>query len=211
MIVEDNVVGFPALAGVGPAVGPDRVVQPGRAQGPARPAVLVGLPGRGPSATGRRSWPRCDRTHRDMWADFDAFSRDHGDHGLRYGPLGPDFIAESPWLNLYLYPAEADYARASAARADLAPPRFLRPGRRHDVGAARSPARARRCPDLPVAGLPRLGGRRADAAAGRPAGDDRAPGHRLEGPAGRPDHASTTTRSARGSCRSRRSCRRSTW
>ena len=51
-----------------------------------------------------------------MWADFDAFSRDHGDRGLRYGPLGPDFIAESPWLNLYLYPAEVDYA-AGASRS----------------------------------------------------------------------------------------------
>ena len=31
VIVEDNVVAFPALPGVGPAVGPDRLVQPGRA------------------------------------------------------------------------------------------------------------------------------------------------------------------------------------
>jgi MGT family glycosyltransferase len=46
-----------------------------------------------------------------MWGEFDAFCREHGETGLRYGPLGPDFIAESPWLNLYLYPAEADYAR----------------------------------------------------------------------------------------------------
>ena len=35
----------------------------------------------------------------------------HGDHGLSYGPLGPEFIAESPWLNLYAYPADVDYAR----------------------------------------------------------------------------------------------------
>lgn len=32
--------------------------------------------------------------------------------GSRYGELGPEFIAESPWLNLYSYPAEADYERA---------------------------------------------------------------------------------------------------
>jgi UDP:flavonoid glycosyltransferase YjiC (YdhE family) len=46
-----------------------------------------------------------------MWAAFDAFCREHGDAGLRYGELGPDFVSESPWLNLYSYPAEADYPR----------------------------------------------------------------------------------------------------
>ena len=53
------------------------------------------------------------RTHRDMWADFDAFCREHGEMGLTYGDLGPEFIAESPYLNLYSYPAEADYERAN--------------------------------------------------------------------------------------------------
>ena len=47
-----------------------------------------------------------------MWSDFDAFAREHGDTGLSYEPLGPEFISESPWLNLFLYPAEADYQRA---------------------------------------------------------------------------------------------------
>ena len=62
---------------------------------------LAGLPRRGPSG----------RT-RDMWEDFDAFCREHGDAGLTLRPrIGPDFIAESPWLNLYSYPAEVDYAR----------------------------------------------------------------------------------------------------
>jgi MGT family glycosyltransferase len=46
-----------------------------------------------------------------MWADFDAFGRDHGAPGLAWTDVGPDFIHESPWLNLYSYPAEADYAR----------------------------------------------------------------------------------------------------
>jgi len=46
-----------------------------------------------------------------MWADFDAFCRDRGGPGLTYGALGPDFMPESPYLNLYLYPAEADYPR----------------------------------------------------------------------------------------------------
>ena len=38
----------PGARGVGPAVGPDRVVQSRRDQGCRRPAVLVGLPGRRP-------------------------------------------------------------------------------------------------------------------------------------------------------------------
>jgi UDP:flavonoid glycosyltransferase YjiC (YdhE family) len=66
-------------------------------------------------AADRSAWPafleEVRRTHGDMWADFDAFCREHGETGLTYGPLGPDFIAESPWLNLYSYPAEADYER----------------------------------------------------------------------------------------------------
>jgi MGT family glycosyltransferase len=48
-----------------------------------------------------------------MWAGFDAFCRANGEPGLSYGPLGPEFIAESPHLNLYSYPAEADYARTT--------------------------------------------------------------------------------------------------
>jgi UDP:flavonoid glycosyltransferase YjiC (YdhE family) len=55
------------------------------------------------------------RTHGEMWADFDAFCRDHGAGGLSWDAaagLGPDFMHESPYLNLYSYPVEVDYARA---------------------------------------------------------------------------------------------------
>src|SRR5207244_11816327 len=47
-------------------------------------------------------------THGDLWAEFDEFARSAG------APPLPDleFIHESPWLNLYLYPAEADYSRS---------------------------------------------------------------------------------------------------
>ena len=72
-----------------------------------------------------------------MWADFDAFCREHGETGLSYGDLGPEFMAESPWLNLYSYPAEADYEREIAARPDLAPPRLDGPRGRHDLGRCR--------------------------------------------------------------------------
>jgi MGT family glycosyltransferase len=113
VIVEDNVVSFPALGASGrPWV---RIVScnPAEIKDPAIAPFSSGYP-----AADRRDWPgfleEVRRTHGDMWADFDAFCRDHGEPGLSYGPLGPDFTAESPWLNLYGYPAEADYPRDRA-------------------------------------------------------------------------------------------------
>ena len=113
VIVEDNVIAFPALAGSGrPWV---RIVScnPAEMKDPAIPPFSSGY-----SSTDRSGWPaflqEVERTHRDMWSDFDAFAREHGEHGLSWGALGPDFMAESPWLNLFLYPAEADYSRNRA-------------------------------------------------------------------------------------------------
>jgi UDP:flavonoid glycosyltransferase YjiC (YdhE family) len=63
----------------------------------------------------RSGWPafleEVDRTHRAMWSDFDAFMQDRGAPALSWSPQGPEFIHESPFLNLYLYPADVDYAR----------------------------------------------------------------------------------------------------
>jgi MGT family glycosyltransferase len=113
IIVEDNVVGFPALAASGRPWVRIASCNPAELKDPAVPPFSSGLP-----ASDRDDWPaflaEVERTHRDLWQDFDAFCREHADDGLRYGPLGPDFIAESPWLNLYLYPAEADYRRDHA-------------------------------------------------------------------------------------------------
>jgi len=115
-IVEDNVVAFPALAASGRPWVRIASCNPAEIKDPMVPPFSSGLP-----ASDQRDWPafldEAERTHRDLWGDFDAFCRAHGDSGLRWGPLGPDFIAESPWLNLYLYPAEADYER----RQPLAP------------------------------------------------------------------------------------------
>jgi MGT family glycosyltransferase len=52
-----------------------------------------------------------ERTHRLMWEDFDTFVRESGAPGLAWADVGPEFIHESGWLNLYSYPAEADYPR----------------------------------------------------------------------------------------------------
>jgi MGT family glycosyltransferase len=111
VFVEDNVVAFPAITASGrPWV---RVVScnPMEMKDPRIAPFSSGYP-----VADRSGWTdfleEVRRTHGEMWADFDAFCRQHGEPGLTYGELGPEFIAESPWLNLYSYPAEADYERA---------------------------------------------------------------------------------------------------
>ncbi len=111
LIVEDNVVAFPAIAESGrPWV---RVVScnPMEMKDERVAPFSSGYP-----VADRSEWPafleEVRRTHGEMWAAFDAFCREHGETGLTFGDLGPEFIAESPWLNLYSYPAEADYERA---------------------------------------------------------------------------------------------------
>jgi len=110
VIVEDNVVAFPALPASGrPWV---RIVScnPAEMKDPLVAPFSSGYP-----AADRNPWPafleEVERTHRPMWVDFDAFVRKRGAPGLTWSEFGPDFIHESPWLNLYSYPAEADYAR----------------------------------------------------------------------------------------------------
>ena len=104
VIVEDNVVAFPALLTHGaPFV---RIVScnPLEVKGPGVAPAYSGLP-----AADRSGWAgfraEYDRTHRAMWSDFDAWVREQGAPGL------PDleFIPTSEHLNLYVYPAELDY------------------------------------------------------------------------------------------------------
>ena len=52
-VVEDNVVCFPAIHALRPAVGADRLVQPARAEGRRMPPVFSGLRGRRPDRLGR--------------------------------------------------------------------------------------------------------------------------------------------------------------
>ena len=111
-IVEDNVVSFPAVMAAGrPWV---RIVScnPAELKDPLVAPFSSGYP-----ADDRSAWPaflaEYRRAHADMWADFDAFCREHGAGGLADGELGPEFMHESPYLNLYSFPAEADYERAN--------------------------------------------------------------------------------------------------
>ena len=111
-IVEDNVVSFPAVMASGrPWV---RIVScnPAELKDPLVAPFSSGYP-----ADDHSAWPafldEYRRAHADMWADFDAFCREHGAGGLADGELGPEFMHESPWLNLYSYPQEADYQRTT--------------------------------------------------------------------------------------------------
>ena len=97
----------PGDRGLGEAMGADRVVQPARAEGPGATSRVLGYP-----ADDRSGWDefRAEhrRTHLPMWEDFDEFVRTRGAPGLPE----LEFIHESPYLNLYVYPAEVDYARS---------------------------------------------------------------------------------------------------
>ncbi|GLP78534.1 glycosyl transferase family 1 [Mycobacterium antarcticum] len=107
VLVEDNVVLFPALVTSGaPFV---RIVScsPLEVSGPGVPPPFSGLPSADPT-----QWvdyrAEFERTHRDPWAEFDAWVRAQGAEPL------PDleFMPRANAANLYVYPAEADYLQA---------------------------------------------------------------------------------------------------
>ena len=107
VIVEDNVVAFPALPACGrPWV---RIVScnPTEVRDPDVPPPFSGYPvdDRGQWAA---YWDEWARTHGEMHATFSALCEERG------APPLPaiEFMHESPWLNLTLYPGEADYPRA---------------------------------------------------------------------------------------------------
>jgi MGT family glycosyltransferase len=106
VIVEDNVVGFPALVTAGvPFV---RIVScnPLEIADPQIPPAFSGYPAADPAG-----WPEFraeyDRVHRPLWAEFNTWVTEQG------APPLPDleFIHEGA-VNLYVYPELADYRRA---------------------------------------------------------------------------------------------------
>ncbi|HLO34457.1 MAG TPA: nucleotide disphospho-sugar-binding domain-containing protein [Candidatus Deferrimicrobium sp.] len=110
VVVEDNVVSFPALQTAGkPFV---RVVScnPLEIRGDAAGAAEIPPPYSGLPIDDRSQWQafreEYDRTHRPTWEDFDAWCRAQGTD-----PLPElEFIQTSPDLNLYVYPQVVDYA-----------------------------------------------------------------------------------------------------
>jgi MGT family glycosyltransferase len=107
VIVEDNVVGFPAvvtadcpwvrIASCNPLEVPD----------PELPPVFSGYPTHDSSGW-REFREEYRRVHGDLHADFDEFARELG-----CPPLPElEFIHRSSHLNLFLYPEEVDYERS---------------------------------------------------------------------------------------------------
>lgn len=104
VIVEDNVVAFPALVTAeAPYV---RIVScnPLEVPGADLPPAYSGLP-----IDDRSEWAsfraEYDRTHRALWSSFDAWVQEQG------APALPDleFVHTSDVANLYVFPEEADY------------------------------------------------------------------------------------------------------
>ncbi len=104
VIVEDNVLTFPALlTSPAPFV---RIVScnPLEMKGPAVAPTFSGLP-----ADDQSEWDgfkkRYDETHREMWESFNAWVIAQG------APALPDleFIHTSEHANMYVYPQEIDY------------------------------------------------------------------------------------------------------
>jgi len=107
VIVEDNVVAFPAVPASGIPWVRIMSCNPLEMKDPDLPPAFSGY-----TSGDRSGWDEFRRRYRQVnaesWGGFDAFCREGGAPGLPEG----EFIHESPWLNLYLYPAEADYARS---------------------------------------------------------------------------------------------------
>ena len=184
VIVEDNVVAFPALTTAGVAVRADRVVQPAGDPGAGRAAGVLGAAGRRPRRSGPTFRAEYDRTHR---ATVGRVRRVVPRAGRRRRCPTWSSCRRREHANLYVYPRGRRLHRRAPARPDLAPARLV--GAHHGpdgraADAAHRPSRRQRA-GLPLARLARVGRRRAHEAARRRAGRHPAPVHRLEGPAGR--------------------------
>jgi MGT family glycosyltransferase len=107
VVVEDNVVCFPALLQSGrPWV---RIVScnPLELKDPSLPPVFSGYP-----VADRSGWDAFRRAYGEAVAELhDEFSAFCAERGAGALPAA-EFIPESIWLNLYLYPGEVDYVRA---------------------------------------------------------------------------------------------------
>jgi UDP:flavonoid glycosyltransferase YjiC (YdhE family) len=107
-IVEDNVVAFAAIPVSGRPWARIVSCNPAEVKDPEVPPVFSGY-----AAHDRDGWTpfwaEYDRVLGPQIAAFDASLRDLGAPAL---PSARDYMWESPFLNLYLYPAAADHARA---------------------------------------------------------------------------------------------------
>jgi len=107
VVVEDNVIAFPALLTAGVPYVRMMSCNPLEAPGSEIAPAYSGLP-----ADDRSEWgsfrAEYDRTHREMWESFNAWVVEQG------APPLPDleFVHTSEHANLYVFPEEADYTGA---------------------------------------------------------------------------------------------------
>jgi len=106
-VVEDNVVGFPAIVRSGRPWARIVSCNPLEVKDPALPPVFSGYPARDPSGWAE-FWARYDEVLGPQISELDAWVRERGAPGLPER----DYIWESPYLNLFLYPEAVDYERA---------------------------------------------------------------------------------------------------
>ena len=106
-IVVDNVVAFAAVPASGRPWARITSCNPLEWKDPDIPPVFSGYPAK--DRVGWDGfWDEYDRVLGLQVAEFGAWLQDHGVPAL---PGSRDYIWESPFLNLYVYPVEADYAR----------------------------------------------------------------------------------------------------
>jgi MGT family glycosyltransferase len=108
VIVEDNVVAFPALPTSGRPWVRIASVNPLEVKDPDIPPVFSGY-AHGDRTGWDEYWAEYDRVLGPQVGAFDAWVRERGAPPL---PSHRDYIWESPFLNLYVYPEEADYSRS---------------------------------------------------------------------------------------------------
>ncbi len=112
VIVEDNVVGFPAISASGRPWVRIASCNPLEMKDPELPPTFSGY-----AIDDHARWSgfrdEYARSVGRMQAEFSQFCGENG------APQLPslEFIDESPWLNLYLYPQELDYPRSRALPA----------------------------------------------------------------------------------------------
>ena len=184
VIVEDNVVSFPALPASGlPWV---RIVScnPAEIKDPEVPPAFSGYP-----VADRSGWSDYREEYRralgPLQQRFDEFCRDRGAPALDE----LEFIHTSPELNLWLYPSEVDYARAEPLTGGW---HNLEASVRATDAAWELPeavAPDERPAHLSQSRLARLGRRRADALADRLPRRLGIPRDRLQGAPTRPARA----------------------
>jgi MGT family glycosyltransferase len=108
VIVEDNVVAFPAIPASGRPWVRIASCNPLEMKDPELPPPYSGLP-----EADRSEWEAFRSEYRRstgaMQSEFSEFCAEHGAPPLEEG----EFIHSSEWLNLYLYPREVDYERST--------------------------------------------------------------------------------------------------